>query len=114
NYGATSVDLAAPGNNIYSTIPGNGFFSLSGTSMATPHVSGAAMLILSACGLNTIDLKKAILDNVDPLASLTGLMVTGGRLNVDRAVRSCATVPTVSLTSPADGSTFATATSVPL
>ena len=107
NYGAKSVDLAAPGNNIYSTVPGGGFGTASGTSMATPHVSGAAMLILSACGLNTADLKKAILNNVDQLASLTALMVTGGRLNVDRAVRSCATVPTVSLTSPADGATSA-------
>ena len=48
NYGATTVDLGAPGVGILSTTPGNTYSTYSGTSMATPHVSGAAMLILSA------------------------------------------------------------------
>jgi subtilisin family serine protease len=114
NYGPKTVALGAPGNNIGSTVPG-GYGGASGTSMAAPHVSGAAMLILSACALNTQDLKAAILNNVDPLASLNGMVLTGGRLNVDRAVRSCATVPTVSLTSPIDnGAPFTAPASIPL
>jgi hypothetical protein len=58
--------------------------------MATPHVSGAAMLVLSACNLSTAALKTALLANVDPLASLSGITVTGGRLDVNKAIRSCA------------------------
>ena len=91
NYGPTTVHLGAPGVNIISTWPNSSYATLSGTSMATPHVSGAAMLVLSACNLTTAALKSAILANVDPLASLAGLTVTGGRLNVNKAIRSCAT-----------------------
>ena len=114
NYGVKSVALGAPGENIASTVPDGGYGGASGTSMAAPHVSGAAMLILSACALNTKDLKSAILNNVDPLPSLTGLVVTGGRLNVDRAIRSCATTPSVTLTAPADGATYSAPANIPL
>jgi subtilisin family serine protease len=95
NYGSTSVHLGAPGVNILSTLPGSAYGYYSGTSMATPHVSGAAMLVLSKCSLNTAGLKNAILSNVDVVSSLQGITITGGRLNVNRAIRSCAT-PTVS------------------
>jgi subtilisin family serine protease len=90
NYGPTTVHLGAPGLNILSTVPNGGYAYLSGTSMATPHVSGAAMLVLSACSLNTASLKSTLLANVDPISSLTNLTVTGGRLNVNKAIRSCA------------------------
>jgi subtilisin family serine protease len=90
NYGASSVHLAAPGAGILSTLPGNQFGSASGTSMATPHVAGAAALILSSCTLPTASLKATILDSVDQLAWLNGAVATNGRLNVDRAIRSCA------------------------
>src|SRR5262249_53763779 len=83
NYGPTSVDLGAPGQNILSTFwpppptgGGASYNSLSGTSMATPHVAGAAMLVLSACSLNTTQLKSALLNNVDVIDSLTPRVVS--------------------------------------
>ena len=91
NYGASSVHLGAPGVDIYSTVPGGGYASYSGTSMATPHVSGAALLTLAACpSLNTAALKSALLNNVDAISTLAGKTITGGRLDVYKAIRSCA------------------------
>ena len=90
NYGANSVQLGAPGVAIYSTVPSGGYTELSGTSMATPHVAGAALLTLAACpSLSTAALKAALLSNVDPVPALSGKTTTGGRLNANRAVRSC-------------------------
>ena len=90
NWGPTRVHLGAPGVSIISTTPSGTYSYLSGTSMATPHVSGAAMLLLSRCSLNTGGLKNALLSNVDPIPSLASKTVTGGRLNVNRAIRACA------------------------
>ena len=106
NYGAASVHIGAPGVGILSTWPGGQYFPMTGTSMATPHVSGAAALVLSACQLTTPELKSTILNNVDVLTSLTGLVSTNGRLNVDAAIRSCASPPTVTLSSPFDGTIY--------
>jgi thermitase len=89
NYGS-SVHLGAPGVDILSTTIGKTYGFSSGTSMATPHVSGAAALILSKCALDTAGVKATILNHVDHVGALTGWVSTGGRLNVDRAVRSCA------------------------
>jgi subtilisin family serine protease len=93
NYGQTLVHLAAPGVNILSTTRGNTYRYFNGTSMATPHVSGAAALILSKCPLTTATLKSTILNNVDVVGALTGWVATNGRLNVDKALRSCAPAP---------------------
>jgi subtilisin family serine protease len=90
SFGATTVDLGAPGTGIVSTVRNGGFASFSGTSMATPHVAGAAALVLSRCNLNTAALKANLMNNVDPISALAGRTVTGGRLNVDRAIRACA------------------------
>ncbi|MEW4568425.1 S8 family serine peptidase [Tautonia sp. JC769] len=86
NFGANSVDLAAPGTAILSTLPAfvtpsrYGFFN--GTSMATPHVSGVAALVASiAPGADAALIKEVILAGVDPLDSLQGVVATGGRLN---------------------------------
>jgi subtilisin family serine protease len=91
NYGANSVDLAAPGQGILSTVPG-GYDTFSGTSMATPHVSGAAALALSTGYQSVWTLKATILAAVDPLASLAGRVSTGGRLDVCKAIPACSGV----------------------
>ncbi|HYB94017.1 MAG TPA: S8 family serine peptidase, partial [Vicinamibacterales bacterium] len=89
NYGAASVDLAAPGGPTLSTLPSNKYGSLSGTSMAVPHVSGAAALVLAHCPSPTATLKSILMSSVDPEASLSGKTVSGGRLNVGRALQTC-------------------------
>jgi len=89
NFGARTVDLAAPGVNIPSTYPraSGGYAYLSGTSMAAPHVTGAAALLLArAPGTGASGLRRALLSTVDPLAGLDGRTVTGGRLNAARAL----------------------------
>ena len=86
NYGAESVDLAAPGVNIVSTIPG-GYSSFNGTSMAAPHVAGVASLLLSQNpNLTPTQLKDRLLSTVDPVTGLEGKTVSGGRLNAHRAL----------------------------
>ena len=93
NYGVKSVHLGAPGANVLSTIRNGGYLYASGTSMATPHVSGAGALVLAHCALSTSDLKDTLVQSVDPVASLATLVMSGGRLNVRRALDSCSSPP---------------------
>lgn len=86
NYGANSVHLMAPGEEIYSTIPG-GYDYDSGTSMAVPFVSGTAALILTQNPEFTpVQVKNLLMSTVDEKFWLSGTSVTGGRLNAYRAV----------------------------
>jgi subtilisin family serine protease len=90
NYGATQVDLGAPGAAIYSSIPASSkgkiissYASYSGTSMATPHVTGAvALYAASNPSASAATIKNAILSTAVATPSLAGKCVTGGRLNV--------------------------------
>jgi subtilisin family serine protease len=87
NYGSTWVDLAAPGGGIYSTLPDNSYGTYSGTSMATPHVSGALALMASVLPTASMtQLKQALLESVVATASLAGKTATGGRLDVNGAI----------------------------
>lgn len=95
NYGAKSVDLAAPGDDVHSTVPNavdpSGYAAFSGTSMAAPFVSGAAALYLSKFPQASVDqVRAALLGSVDPLPTLTRKTVTGGRLNVAKALGAAA------------------------
>ncbi|ACA84943.1 S8 family serine peptidase [Shewanella woodyi] len=86
-YGLTSVDIGAPGSAILSTTPGNNYSSFNGTSMATPHVVGAAALVWSINPDLTIDeMKQLLMDSGDSNADLTGKTVSGARLNVATAL----------------------------
>ncbi|MEO6098632.1 MAG: S8 family serine peptidase, partial [Fibrobacteria bacterium] len=87
SFGATTVDLGAPGVDVYSCAPGGQYQYLSGTSMATPHVSGAAALLKSYNPqLGYAELKAALLAGVDPIPSLNGRVLSNGRLNVAKAL----------------------------
>lgn len=87
--GATSVDLAAPGVLILSTLRNSTYGFFSGTSMATPHVAGAAALLWAhAPHLTAAQVKATLMGNVDVLPQWAGLTVTGGRLNLARAIQN--------------------------
>jgi subtilisin family serine protease len=87
NFGAASVDLAAPGVSIVSTMFGGTYGPMSGTSMASPHVAGVAALLASLDPTLTPDnLKVLLMQNADVLPQWAGLSSTGGRLNAFRAV----------------------------
>lgn len=84
-YGATGTDIAAPGSSILSTRRGGGYLNMSGTSMATPHVSGAAALLLSVNPLlSPVELREILMDSADTV--VPGQNMSGGRLNLAAAV----------------------------
>jgi subtilisin family serine protease len=87
NFGVKTVHLAAPGKDILSTWLKDAYREASGTSMATPQVSGVAALILSTDPKMSADkVKDRLLKSVDKLDSLNGKTVTGGRLNAAKAL----------------------------
>jgi subtilisin family serine protease len=106
NFGATSVDIGAPGVQIASTYPGNNFAYLSGTSMAAPHVTGSLALLASCQASPTADaLETSLFDHAVATPSLSGQTVTGGRVNAGDMIADCDTggPPRVLLTTRAGG-----------
>ncbi|MDZ4850045.1 MAG: S8 family serine peptidase [Pirellulaceae bacterium] len=102
NYGATSVDVFAPGVGIRSTLPGGGYGSANGTSMATPHVSGTAALIWSFLpGSNVAEVKQAILGSVSLISVGSQVVLTGGRLNASASINAGVFSPVALLNSVA-------------
>ncbi|WP_210420298.1 S8 family serine peptidase [Aquisphaera giovannonii] len=89
NYGATTVDIGAPGDGILSTYPNSRYATLSGTSMAAPHVTGTVALLLAAHPTWTYSqVIKQVLSTATPNSSLAGKTVTGGILNAGAALSS--------------------------
>jgi len=93
SYGVNSVDIGAPGSGIYSSIPKSvkrtlisSYASYSGTSMATPHVTGAAALYAASKGGSAVDIRNAILSSAVVTPSLNGRVATGGRLDANGAL----------------------------
>jgi subtilisin family serine protease len=87
NYGHNSVSLAAPGVQIESTYPGNGYATLSGTSMSTPYVSGIAVLLWSQNqSLTPEQVKQRIVDTSEPLNSLASIVARSGRASAYAAL----------------------------
>jgi subtilisin family serine protease len=94
DYGVQAVHLAAPGVNIYSTLDTVGVYGyISGCSMAAAEVSGAAALVLSQGYQTVSDLKSTLLNSVDLLPAFSGVTITGGRLNICKAMAGCSQVP---------------------
>lgn len=112
-YGATSIDLFAPGSGIRTTTPGNGYGGPTGTSFAAPQVTGVvALMFAHACPALMLDyqddpegvlmtFRQRLLEGVDTLTALSGFSATGGRLNAYRTLSGldtlCAALPTACL-----------------
>jgi len=101
-YGVNTIDLGAPGTSIKSTYSNGGYTNLTGTSMATPQVAGAIAYMHSVASNDfatlrssnpaqaALELKAMLLSSVDPLSSLNGKTVSGGRLNLFKAGQAIA------------------------
>ncbi|MDF2946651.1 MAG: in like serine protease [Bacillales bacterium] len=99
NYGASSVDVAAPGGQIYSTVRGSLYNYMSGTSMATPHVAGVAALLKSyRSNITPTQIKSIIKGSVTKIPSLQSYINSGGIVNAGAALNNSAIVPVTSVT----------------
>lgn len=86
-YGSQTVHLGAPGFQTWSTSKDGGYEFMSGTSMAAPHVTGACALLKAATpALTFAQIKSMLVTQVDPLASMAGKSISGGRLNLAKAL----------------------------
>ncbi|MBC7741333.1 MAG: S8 family serine peptidase [Bdellovibrionaceae bacterium] len=89
NFGRRMVDVAAPGLSILSTVSGQGYQRLSGTSMAAPLVTGLSVLVKAANpALNYKQIITLIRNSVDRVSTLTNSIASGGRVNAFKSVRA--------------------------
>jgi subtilisin family serine protease len=89
NYGAATVNLGAPGLNVFSCKPGGLYQSLNGTSMAAPHVTGAVALAMGYFPHATpLQIRQLVLSNTDPVASMATSTISGGRLDVYKVLHA--------------------------
>ncbi len=92
NVGIKTVDVAAPGSNIYSTINGNKYGNASGTSMAAPNATGVAAMILGYFpNLSATELKSVMMKSVTPVSSFKNHVVSGGRVNLKTSLAKAKT-----------------------
>ena len=112
HYGAKSVDIAAPGTDIYSTIPTSSYGTMSGTSMATPMVASAVAVMRAVKpNISAKEIKETLCSSSDKLSALTGKVISGGRLNAYNAVK--AIMPTATPTATPTVKPTATPTVTP-
>jgi hypothetical protein len=112
HYGAKSVDIAAPGTVIYSTIPTSSYGTMSGTSMATPMVASAVAVMRAVNpNISAKEIKETLCSSSDKLSALTGKVISGGRLNAYNAVK--AIMPTATPTATPTVKPTATPTVTP-
>lgn len=117
HYGATSVDIAAPGTVIYSTIPTSSYGTMSGTSMATPMVASAVAVMRAVNpNISAKEIKETLCSSSDKLSALTGKVISGGRLNAYNAVKAImpTSTPSPTATPTATPTTVPTPTIVPM
>ncbi|HET8945499.1 MAG TPA: S8 family serine peptidase, partial [Candidatus Polarisedimenticolia bacterium] len=94
NFGGTTVDLAAPGVDVLSTLPGGRYGLASGTSMAAPHVSGVAALVLGlAPRMPAASLRRRLLEHAEPIVGLADKVATSARVNAYACLLDADTVP---------------------
>ncbi len=88
NFGAKNVDIAAPGAQIFTTFNGGSYGYISGTSFSSPYVAGAVGLLKAfRPNASAVEIRQALLDSVDVLPAFQGRVVSGGRLNMERALQ---------------------------
>lgn len=94
NYGANTVDIAAPGSSIYSTLPNGRYGTYSGTSMATPHVTGAVALYAAEHPeASAAEIRAALLASAAATPSVSSLVATGGRLDIGAFLDTAPALP---------------------